>query len=69
MITLMGKTPPLFKGEVRVSCEPTGSPLPSAQNNPHAKVARVGEAGLSLISILVAFSVFLGRSDSTFGPC
>lgn len=41
----MGKAPNLnsFR-EVKVSCEPAGSPLPSAQNNPQAKVACLGDA-------------------------
>lgn len=33
-----------FKGEIKVSLEPAGSPLPAAQNNPHAKVPHLGES-------------------------
>ena len=32
-----------FKGEVKVSLEPTGSRLPLAQDISHAKVAHIGE--------------------------
>ena len=32
------------KGKVKVSFKLSGSLLPSAQNNPHAKVAHLGEA-------------------------
>lgn len=50
VISVMGKAPNLdfFKRERKVSLGPAGSPLPSAQNNPHVKVAHLGEACESL---------------------
>lgn len=46
VITVLWETPQFkfFKGEVKVSFEPAGSQLPSAQNNPRARVAYHGEA-------------------------
>lgn len=36
----------VIKGGAEVFCEPTGSQVPLAQNNPYAKVAHLGGGGL-----------------------